>query len=46
VGTWSSLFISSSVVLWITKGRKPKLGSSDVAVVVDPTVYQEPKTEK
>ena len=46
VGTWSSLFISSSVVLWITKGRKPKLGSSDVAVAVDPTIYQEPKTEK
>jgi SecD/SecF fusion protein len=46
VGTWSSLFISSSVVLWISKGRKPKLGNSDVAVAVDPTIYQEPKTER
>lgn len=44
VGTWSSLFISNSVVLWITKGRKPKLGASDVNVeVVDPTVYSEPQ---
>lgn len=46
VGTWSSLFISSSVVLWISKGRKPKLGNSDVAVAVDPTIYQEPKAER
>ncbi|NCC83688.1 MAG: protein translocase subunit SecF, partial [Clostridia bacterium] len=46
VGTWSSLFISNTVVLWISKGRKPKLGSSDVPVeVVDPTVYAEPKKQ-
>ncbi len=46
VGTWSSLFISSTVVLWITKGRKPNLGSSDVPVeVMDPTVYMEPKKQ-
>ncbi|MCK9315915.1 MAG: protein translocase subunit SecD [Verrucomicrobia bacterium] len=46
VGTWSSLFISNTVVLWISKGRKPKLGSSDVHVeVVDPTVYAEPKKQ-
>lgn len=46
VGTWSSLFISSMVVLWITKGRKPNLGSSDVPVeVMDPTVYMEPKKQ-
>ena len=42
VGTWSSLFISSSVVLWLTGGRKPKLAGADAAVqVVDPTVYKE-----
>lgn len=46
VGTWSSIFISSTVVLWITKGRKPNLGSSDVPVeVMDPTVYMEPKKQ-
>ena len=46
VGTWSSIFISSAVVLWITKGRKPNLGSSDVPVeVMDPTVYMEPKKQ-
>ena len=44
VGVWSSLFISNSVVLILTKGRKPNLGSSDVPVeVVDPTVYVEAK---
>ena len=46
VGTRSSLNISSTVVLWITKGRKPNLGSSDVPVeVMDPTVYMEPKKQ-
>ncbi len=47
VGVWSSLFISNSVVLMITKGRKPKLGSSDVPVeVLDPTVYTEPNKQQ
>ncbi len=46
VGVWSSLFISNTVVLWITKGRKPNLGSSDVPVeVMDPTVYTEPRKQ-
>ena len=42
IGVWSSLFISSKVVLWITGGRKPKLGAETVEVV-DPTVYREPQ---
>lgn len=46
VGTWSSLFISNSVVLLMTGGRKPRLGASDAAFQgVDQTVVQTPKLQ-